>query len=173
VNIEVLRKRSPSERAAYLQGIRMVLEMLKLQFQTDRKVMSFVEQTEMLQSALERTFQDKPMSNEDFKNLDSLAAEKIMGWRLPKEVNEWTYWMEGKEHIISVSGWHPTREIWQAWELLEKFDRFEVDKSSHVKGQYVVYVYNSDRTGAGANAVTAPLAITKACLKAVGEAVNG
>lgn len=70
--------------------------------------------------------------------LDRLAAEKVMGFRL---VDDWAW--EGEKYLeYQVPGsaertayeetapiWQPTRNIAQAWECLEKFDNWQVERS--------------------------------------------
>lgn len=107
--------------------------------------------------------------------LDRLAAEKIMGWEwrrsvLP-EVNLTGYWLNGR--FQGDLYWQPTRRIDHAFQLLEKFERYTVmtwewtEESSESKYRAVVGV-----KGIGVPsevwAETAPLAITRVCLKAVG-----
>lgn len=50
----MLRRRTDSEKLAYLSGIRMTLELLRTQFKENDEVMAFIEQIEILHLALEK-----------------------------------------------------------------------------------------------------------------------
>ncbi len=118
--------------------------------------------------------------------IDKLAAEKIIGWQ-----NLGGEYHNGDKHPLepirygdnSPGGrwwnvWQPTRNIAQAWELLEK-QKF---------GKYFVIMQEGDKYGCELSrpeedyppwvtketawADTAPEAITRACLKAVGVEIE-
>ena len=122
------------------------------------------------------------------REMDALVAEKVMGLEYremeisigggimnasPKVVREWLwvskdgdpgYVLDGvlKEYSVSIS---------DAWEVVEKFDRFDVRK---YVGGYGCQVALHGKTHliiaeSHATAPTAPLAICRAALRAVGE----
>lgn len=97
--------------------------------------------------------------------LDRLAAEKIMLF----EDIEGLY---SFRHLLMLpyrTTWEPTRNIAQAWECLEKLGMlFRID-ALHYDKRFRCELFPSHIY---ANDETAPLAIVKACLKAVGEKVD-
>jgi hypothetical protein len=72
--------------------------------------------------------------------------------------------------------WMPTRNIAQAWELLEKFPAFQLFRRyPEVKSRHECVLYTAEDPNTAqkeslhiCEADTAPLAIVKACLKAKG-----
>lgn len=102
--------------------------------------------------------------------MDRLCAEKIMGWdSVRTEIGI----------FLSAGGirWKPTRNIAQAWEVLEKVDlTFNISKDKdHSKAPWIVWFDEFvDKFGINrdATADTAPLAIVKACLKAKGVEIE-
>lgn len=75
-------------------------------------------------------------------------------------------------HFEHLADWQPTRNISQAWEVLEKFNHpaqgvrvskkpGDIDYSAEIRNCSEDEIY-------GAHANTAPLAIVRACLKAKG-----
>lgn len=118
------------------------------------------------------------MTNEE---LNRLCATEIMGWCL-----EGGAWVEVIRSTIMIGGsifkvyeheWSPTKNIAQAWQLLEKLDRrYFVRKNIGYFYNGTIYknLYNvgiareSNRGDEITGEETAPLAITKACLKAKG-----
>lgn len=113
------------------------------------------------------------------RDLDALIAEKVMGYRMKPEHNEWDYFP------IPILSWHPSADIAAAWQVVEKLcDRPGVEfmvklmepsakKLYGFRWYAAVTVSDScdqteefDRTYT-AFADTAPLAICLAALKAV------
>lgn len=94
----------------------------------------------------------------NFEELDKLAAEKVMGWSYPRY-----------ETVGRVIDWQPTRNIVQAWEVLEKSGFYMAihfdPKETKERFIAVVPRYPS---GIQIDAPTAPLAIVRACLRAKG-----
>lgn len=99
--------------------------------------------------------------------LDKLAAEKIFGWVYFDIPRTRAYWSDGENHIIDDVDWNPTENIAQAWECLEKFETWRIYNDA-VDDKIEVHVLSERDIRYGAFAVTAPLAIVKACLKAKG-----
>lgn len=103
--------------------------------------------------------------------MDKLAAEKIMGMVessiVINDITFYGYAEPGKEYQRLHTRWSPTRNIAQAWELLADYD-YLVSKSKEYRCLLVSknngHIYDE-------KAETAPLAITKACLNAVGVEV--
>lgn len=119
--------------------------------------------------------------------LDRLAAEKVMGWKLI-EVNAGVVGVEefweaddGKE--IHVLQWQPTTNIAQAWECLEKMKEYvsmiEVEyykmKNNKDDWRCVINIPNGKPHGIDSHiclASNAAEAIVKACLKAKGVSID-
>lgn len=121
--------------------------------------------------------------------LDSLSAERIMGYKFNSSIgydNE--HWTFPDSSGLSVSyridciEWQPTRNIAQAWELLEKI--FNIQMKGHAGptklhslrnwplGRWEIIFYSDFGYGDVIAANTAPEAVTRACLKAIGEKVE-
>lgn len=98
--------------------------------------------------------------NEELDKLDQLAAVKIMGWALDEYMMYCS--KSSNEPVNSHPYWRPTRDIRQAWEVLEKFDSYSIIKLSCSKKVSVMISAAADGI-----AETAPHAIVLACLKAV------
>ena len=97
--------------------------------------------------------------------LDRLAAEKVMGWYLV--FGGWFPEPDSRSKLImSIHYWQPTRNIAQAWECLEKFKYVSIKSYGE---NWRVWVDDSENCFVEE---TAPLAITKACLKAKGVEVE-
>lgn len=92
--------------------------------------------------------------------LDKLAAEKVMG-RMPHDCNVY----RDKNGFIY---WQPTRDIAQAWELLEKLNHaYQIYHYNDGVTEVMIYDPDQGPIGGKSKKVVAE-AITKACLKAVG-----
>jgi hypothetical protein len=103
------------------------------------------------------------------EELDRLAATEILGARKISESNPMLYIQSGTPDTLSpLVNWQPTRNISQAWGLLEKFERYTVMTWNHTpKKDYVARVGIKGVTvPAESFAETAELAIVLACLKA-------
>lgn len=63
------------------------------------------------------------MTDHELDNLDRLLAEKVMGWRAGNY-----NWIETPitRPQISLSDWHPTRDIAQAFMVVEKIGGFNL-----------------------------------------------
>lgn len=121
------------------------------------------------------------MTNDE---LDRLCAEKIMGWKhLAGEfVTQQHFPLEPIRYGDNSSGgrwwtvYQPTKNIAQAWELLEKFNKWAFHSYASPAGRhysftiYIDYEYQMGKMFGG-HEDTAPLAIVKACLKAKGVEV--
>lgn len=128
--------------------------------------------------------------DEEMGKLDRLCATEIMGWNEKPIGNTGLFWWD--ESSIETSKWQPTRNIAQAFEVLEK-TRTYIATQSAAGEQYileVIYandgVLNGDPTmpwtcqgqyyfdkdepliSFAEEAETAPLAIVKACLSVAG-----
>lgn len=133
---------------------------------TDKDIDKFLEDNQELMDRLAEL-----EKREELDKLDHLAAEKIMGWFL----TDYGAWVtvtrsttnKGDDifHHYKVD-YQPTRNIAQAWELLEKLGLNRYRLYKHSKDFQLVIQTKSDFFEAQAE--TASLAITKACLKAVG-----
>lgn len=112
------------------------------------------------------------MTNDE---LDRLAAEKIMGWKgiyLNEFGSAWILPSSSPGCVFKErEDWQPTRNIAQAWDLLEKFKHWSLCTGLHEDTQHTVFCGIGKDIGHitwEAKAETAPLAIVKACLKAKG-----
>lgn len=120
------------------------------------------------------------MSDKELDELDRQTAEKIMGWQLgsrqlPQSTvfgNAWLTPFPGSEDFYFIKDWKPTRNIAQAFEVLEKeaqkHHSFLIQISS---GKWRVCMKKfGSRPGdfIELQADSAPLAITRACLAAAG-----
>jgi len=115
----------------------------------------------------------------DLQKIDSLVAEKVMGWKLNK-MGGFYYWVDEKGNDKArASTWQPTLCMSDAWQVVEKLEvisnsfyiGYKVDKNG--KKIYraffqkehpittIIHTYEAD-------AETAPLAICLAALKTVG-----
>jgi hypothetical protein len=114
--------------------------------------------------------------SEELDKLDRLCAEGIMGWQLIQGC----YLFEGQAfedaengHPIAadVKSWQPTRNIAQAWEVLERFTEYSVcvlKGDSYWRCQIILEEPGNIKEFHQEEANTAPLAIVRACLKAKG-----
>jgi len=101
------------------------------------------------------------------EDIDREVAEKVMGWN-PNEDGDWDtpdgHWCGYYEHE-----WHPSTSISDAWQVVEKVtsggDAFEMGCPYQDKDDWWV---KFSRNECAIEADTAPLAICKAALKAVG-----
>jgi hypothetical protein len=102
--------------------------------------------------------------------LDKLAAEKVMGWFLEGKIWESK---NGVNNILEHE-WCPTRNIAQAWELLGKIKKsgikINISKGSDYKSDWEVTMDDGSHfwTYEGG----APIAITRACLAAIGVEIE-
>lgn len=107
--------------------------------------------------------------NSELDALDKQAAEKIMGYKLVGNL----YHIDGKVMFarkLQTSVWRPTRNISQAWELLEKAAKHFaviVWETDPVLYRCAIGTPREHRINIDSTAETAPLAITLACLEAV------
>ncbi len=108
--------------------------------------------------------------------LDALVAEKVMGWRRKPGRNVWiddnvlTGWLIEPDDVNDAPCWAPSTDIAAAWEVVEKV--------MYPHGWYLAPVPDSegwwgvftppDEHREVALGATAPLAICRAALKAVG-----
>lgn len=113
---------------------------------------------------------------DDLDRLDRLAATEIMGWSNINDLwmqnvnNKWEPMYQGH------SGWQPTRNIAQAWELLEKINKnfavtrfYEKNNLSDLNIVYGAKVFlEFGHDVEYSKAETAELAIVLACLQAKG-----
>lgn len=74
--------------------------------------------------------QPNEMTNEE---LDEALAIEVMGWHI------FGYeWHElGGKYVMDVNDWHPTTDLNQTWECLEKFKGYEILKSCYRKNYSV------------------------------------
>lgn len=111
--------------------------------------------------------------------LNKLAAERVMEWELPKDLKYFfVTWEKDEKPVKEDMDWNPCENIADAWLLVEKMVNKKLSISVRSdKGISFCSVHkeiSEDKwmqSLASVSADTAPLAITKACLKAVGENV--
>jgi hypothetical protein len=109
------------------------------------------------------------MTDTELDRLDRLAAVHVMGYKFDSELR---VWLTSDDKYVT-NDWCPTHYIEQAWELLEKLDlTFNISKDKdHPEAPWIVWFDEYvDKFGIkrDATATTAPLAIVRACLLAVG-----
>jgi hypothetical protein len=117
--------------------------------------------------------------------LDKLAATEVMGWYAGNcgpdvfyfdspdnydDIDEALYHVHKVYHQSGFDHWQPTRNIAQAWEMLDKFPEFRIDQEEGPKYLNVI-IWDKGEMYYG-TADTAPLAIVRACLKAKGVSVE-
>lgn len=111
---------------------------------------------------------------DDLDRLDRLCATEIMGWVFVDD--RLTGWGD-KENLTFyylLDDWQPTRNIAQAWELLEKLENIESIKLINYDRQWecIIRIQPPDKIFDVNQFVglseTAPHAIVLACLKAKG-----
>jgi hypothetical protein len=103
------------------------------------------------------------------RELDALVAEKVMGYTLGTPPSpESAINLAGPEYPVTVP--HYSTDIAAAWQVVEKFKdrdwRFILDK--YDDGWGIEIELSGGKYGSGAVAETAPLAICRVALKAVG-----
>lgn len=119
------------------------------------------------------------------RELDALVAEKVMGWTLVADprADGQPMWVDADKNAKWPAEppdrwgkgiWRPSTDIAAAWELVEalgrKFFGFALTRSEH--GLYrAEFSMRGVETDFRAPAVTAPLAICLAALRAVGHQV--
>lgn len=113
------------------------------------------------------------MTNEE---LDRLAAEKIMEIEGKyRGDGDWVTYDE-KTNYTTVTRYQPTRNIAQAFELLEKLDKnFAVTKLGEPQGEkkYNAKVFvRTEKAVNYSNSDSAPLAIVLACLRSLGLEID-
>lgn len=116
--------------------------------------------------------------------IDALAAEKIMGWHsktikcrnsLHKDfLKDYRVWKDNDDDyfIMDEHDYAPTRNIEQAWMLLEKMDcEYTIDGATNrtTGEKYVEFAFRVRIDDVNVTfAPTAPECITRACLAAAG-----
>ncbi len=106
--------------------------------------------------------------------LDRLAAEKVMGWIPYGKLYFYVgVGLDSKKIDQRQDEWQPTRNIAQAWQLLEKIQAMNILPGISTlpsRNIWAVYLSENGRPAnfVSAEATTAPEAITRACLKASG-----
>lgn len=100
--------------------------------------------------------------------LDALVAEKVMGWNVhfvePELRNGREHWRDPVHNTLYLpSQWCPSGDIAAAWEVVEK-----VVPGPQGFNLYLSSAWQASFAGGTAVARTAPLAICRAALKAVG-----
>lgn len=129
------------------------------------------------------------MTDSELEKIDRLCAIHLMGWFWREQPNkggllhkammsEYYGWVRNDTDDYSTwdvvnKAWEPTRNIAQAWECLEKFDR---SKEPSIRWEYDDNLWlicwwddeGDDEVDNFITAETAPLAICLACLKAKG-----
>lgn len=98
------------------------------------------------------------------REINRLIAEKVMGWKV---VN--------KEYSVINKGkfpeeFKPSEYIEDAWEVLEKFDYYSLEKDA---GHYYCTLHITNGKFFTGDGETAPLAICKASLQSVGIDMEG
>lgn len=107
------------------------------------------------------------------RELDALVAEKVMGWKWEDDrlTIEGHYKDENGEYH---SSFFPSTDIAAAWEVVEKFDRYEIVKTElplptgEVWKPHVVLSHWKKDSFGTAFGDTVPHAICLAALKAIG-----
>jgi hypothetical protein len=107
--------------------------------------------------------------------LNRLCAEKIMGWLWSEKYQGYEYHPKGG-NPVPPRNWQPTRNISQAWEVLEKVKGHDWDihiEFLHYAKAWVCSWRNKNRNHAFTlSDISAPLCIILACLKAKGVEVE-
>jgi hypothetical protein len=122
------------------------------------------------------------MTDTELDRLDRLAAVHVMGYKFDSELR---VWLTSDDKYVT-NDWCPTHYIEQAWELLEKLKGTSITPDEHSAPHKIlslcVNCYDDDPRGMvycctisacglyfeADHEDTAPLAIVKACLLAVG-----
>lgn len=110
--------------------------------------------------------------------LDRLIAEKVMGWRFDHQENAWYHgdlvmFAERLDDWGVLVRWSPSAEIAHAWMVVELIamkpprKAVRIHHCSDMAICRVIDFHSCDTIGEG-NAATAPLAICRGVLKAVG-----
>ncbi|NYV66151.1 hypothetical protein HYI36_12835 [Bacillus sp. Gen3] len=104
----------------------------------------------------------------DNREIDKLVAEKVMGWK----VIEGKGIMKpiGRSFWRQVDDFYPSINMESAWQVVEKLD-FDVKVTKHKDSSYQCHVFIPDNIQMVFDK-TAPLAICKAALHAVGIEVE-
>lgn len=115
------------------------------------------------------------------EELDTLVAEKVMGWRKEHEKDWRDVWRgadgryqhptgrydgyEDREDFHTIN-WHPSESILWVWEVVEKFYSMKLDKYSNGEEWrcYLVTERDGKNVDANATADSAELAICRAAL---------
>ncbi|MBA2702707.1 MAG: hypothetical protein H0U60_02530 [Blastocatellia bacterium] len=128
----------------------------------------------------------------DHGELDALVAEKVMGWyhkdwktvthgtsgwirKHPPLQEYWYCKVNGKDTRMNTLSWSPSTNIAAAWQVVSKmketqpFFSLYYDDRSEIDPAYWFCDWSTEyRSGIGAKAESAPLAICLAALKTVG-----
>ena len=121
------------------------------------------------------------------EELNTLVAERVMGWTLSTESVEgrtidgkpllsvWRWWHTGGGNILDADSWSPSTDIDTAWQVIEKFDSYELQRNRWLTSDrgkpphYRATVTRYKPEGFGqAIAETQEVAICLAALQAVG-----
>lgn len=115
----------------------------------------------------------------DLRKIDSLIAEKVMGWGL-KELNVCSAWIDNQNGWCLKQLWNPSRDMRDAWKVVKKLNEiFTVDVQDTLNdgASCCLYEFQEETESlipySATEAETAPLAICLAALKSVGVEVEG
>jgi Phage ABA sandwich domain len=107
----------------------------------------------------------------NLREIDRLVAEKVMGWKIKKVIEDGCYlydeWDTGDKGI-PVEKFRPTLNITDAWQVVEKLTYGKTDLETYFELQLFYIHYYAKFGKHEAKAETATLAICLAALKAVG-----
>lgn len=82
------------------------------------------------------------MTPQEKIELNEWLAENIMGWKMENDSIGWC-WCEAKDTVVyKYADWHPTHNIAQMLEVLEKFDFWELKKTD--ENEYSATVCDSN-----------------------------
>jgi hypothetical protein len=99
------------------------------------------------------------------RELDALVAEKVMGWTIYDD----GIMDQGAKGRTWASEWHPSTDIAAAWEVVEKVQQAtgcSAVVQKHARAYECWFIGSGQKETQWAD--TAPLAICRAALKAVG-----
>ncbi|MCU5039326.1 hypothetical protein FC686_04420 [Bacillus cereus] len=100
------------------------------------------------------------------KEINNLIAEKVMGWNL-REMENVSAWVDENDNWTLKQMWNPSNDIQDAWEVVEKLNCDVKVTKTDLKPKYQVHVFVPGDVKM-VFAETAPMAICKGALKAVG-----
>jgi hypothetical protein len=116
----------------------------------------------------------------NLREIDRLVATKVMGWKIYADSAGYKFWSINEDDrsriIYSVTSFEPTKDIADAWQVVEKLidEGYDINVYNHNKEFNVEINIEEDDKHLWfyGEADSAPLAICLAALKAVGVEVE-